>query len=279
MASPNRGIAFYRDSAVTVDEMAVDSDTGFVVLLLLGLFLLLVYAYVASIERVLEKIGFTRGEAGAILTLTLFFGWVTIPMFPYNGWWVGISLGGGIIPIIVCGILLRSRRVGISEGMIGLVIVAVITYFITRAEEGVGIVADFPLALAPAVAAGLYSVSTFWIDVRKAAPLAYFSGVAGTLVGADVFHLQEILSFSPPDSDGFALLSIGGANIFDMVYLTGIVAVLIGILIFWAERQKKKLGFERVVAAWERDLESIPQAKAPEPETTIRPDRRGRLPP
>lgn len=279
MASPNRGIAFYRDSAVTVDEMAVDSDTGFVVLLLLGLFLLLVYAYVASIERVLEKIGFTRGEAGAILTLTLFFGWVTIPMFPYNGWWVGISLGGGIIPIIVCGILLSSGRVGISEGMIGLVIVAVITYFITRAEEGVGIVADFPLALAPAVAAGLYSVSTFWIDVRKAAPLAYFSGVAGTLVGADVFHLQEILSFSPPDSGGFALLSIGGANIFDMVYLTGIVAVLIGILIFWVERQKKKLGFERVVAAWERDLESIPQAKAPEPAATIRPDRRGRLPP
>ncbi|HEX7392125.1 MAG TPA: DUF1614 domain-containing protein [Thermoplasmata archaeon] len=259
--------------------MALDSDTAFVVLLLLGLFLLLVYAYVASIERVLEKIGFTRGEAGAILTLTLFFGWITIPMFPYDGWWVGISLGGGVIPIIVCSILLKSRRVGVSEGLIGMVIVAVITYFITRAEEGVGIVAEFPLAFAPAVAAGLYSVSTFWIDVRKAAPLAYFSGVTGTLVGADVFHLQEILSFSPPVSDGFALLSIGGANIFDMVYLTGIVAVLVGILIFWAERQKKKLGFERVVAAWERELESIPSAKAAEPEKTLRPDRRGRLPP
>lgn len=279
MASPNRGIAFYRDSAVSVVEMALDSDTAFVVLLLLGLFLLLVYAYVASIERVLEKIGFTKGEAGAILTLTLFFGWITIPMFPYNGWWVGISLGGGIIPIVVCSILLKSRRVGLSEGLIGMVIVAVITYFITRAEEGVGIVADFPLAFAPAVAAGLYSVSTFWIDVRRAASLAYFSGVTGTLVGADVFHLQEILSFSPPVSDGFALLSIGGANIFDMVYLTGIVAVLVGILVFWAERQKKKLGFERVVAAWERDLESIPSAKAAEPEKTLRPDRRSRLPP
>lgn len=279
MASPNRGIAFYRDSAVTIDEMEIDSDTAFAVLLLTGLFLLLVYAYITSIERVLEKIGFTKGEAGAILTLTLFFGWITIPMFPYNGWWVGISLGGGIIPIIVCGILLRSRRVGMAEGMIGLVIVAFITYFITRAEEGVGIVADFPWALAPAVAAGLYSVSTFWIDVRKAAPLAYFSGVTGTLVGADVFHLQEILSFSPPASSDFALLSIGGANIFDMVYLSGIVAVLVGILIFWMERQKKKLGFERVVAAWERDLESIPQAEAPEAEVTLRPDRRGRLPP
>lgn len=259
--------------------MAIDSDTAFVVLLLLGLFLLIVYAYVASIERVLEKIGFTRGEAGAILTLTLFFGWITIPVFPYNGWWIGISLGGGVIPIVVCGILLKSKRVGAPEGLIGLVIVAVITYFITRAEEGVGIVADLPWAFAPAVAAGLYSVSTFWIDVRRAAPLAYFSGVTGTLVGADVFHLQEILSYAPPDSDGFALLSIGGANIFDMVYLTGIVAVLVGILIFWLERQKKKMGFERVVAAWERDLETVPQAKPPEPSTTLRPDRRGRLPP
>lgn len=259
--------------------MAIDSDAALIVLFLTGLSLLIVYAYVASIERVLEKIGFTKGEAGAILTLTLFFGWITIPIFPYNGWWVGLSLGGCIIPVVVCGILLKSRRVGIAEGLIGLVIVAVVTYFLTRAEEGVGIVADVPWAFAPAVAAGLYSVSAFWIDIRKAAPLAYFSGVTGTLVGADVFHLQEILSYAPPEDGGFALLSVGGANVFDMVYLTGIIAVLVGILIFWAERQKKKRGFERVVAAWEKDLESVPQAKAPEPAATLRPDRKGRLPP
>ncbi len=247
------------------------------IFIVIGLALLLIYLYITTIEKVLERIGFTKAEASSILFLTLFFGWITIPLFPYNGWWVGISLGGGLIPIVICGILIKSKRVGVAEGFIGLIIVATITYFVTRPEEGVGIVADVPWAFMPAIAAGLYSVSTFWIDIRRAAPLAYFSGVTGTLVGADVFHLQEILSYDPPADSAFALLSIGGANIFDMVYITGIVAVLIGVLIFWYDRQRRKLGFERFIADWRAGAEGLPYAKEPRPSQTLRPDRKGRL--
>jgi hypothetical protein len=107
---------------------------------------------------------------------------------------------------------------------------------VTRAEEGVGIVADVPIAFAPAIAAGLFSLSVFWNDLRKAAPLAYVSGVLGTLMGADVLHLGEILSYDAPGGD-FPMLSIGGANIFDMVYLTGVVAVVVAIVVL---RIKKK---------------------------------------
>jgi len=242
-----------------------------------GLVLLLVYLYITTIEKVLERIGFTKAEASAILFLTLFLGGITIPLFPYNDWWVGISLGGALIPLVICYILLKSRRVGIAEGFIGLVIVATITYFVTRPEEGVGIVAEIPWAFMPAVAAGLYSVSTFWVDVRRAAPLAYFTGVTGTIVGADIFHLQEILSFDPPAEATFPLLSIGGANILDMVYITGIVAVLIGVLIFWYDRKRRKLGFERFIADWRAGIESHPQAREPRPADTLRPDRKGKL--
>lgn len=247
------------------------------VIAIMGFVLLMIYLYITTIEKVLEKVGFTKSEASGILFFTLFLGWITIPLFPYNGWWVGISLGGGLIPIIICVILIYSKRVGPAEGFIGLVIVATITYFITRAEEGVGIVADIPWAFMPAVAAGLYSVSTFWVDIRKAAPLAYFSGVTGTLVGADVFHLQEILSFEPPADSAFPLLSIGGANIFDMVYITGVVAVLIGILIFWYDRQRRKRGFERFVEDWRAGAEGLPYAKEPRQSQILRPDRKGRL--
>ncbi|MBN1678140.1 MAG: DUF1614 domain-containing protein [Candidatus Thermoplasmatota archaeon] len=249
------------------------------VFIVVGLSLLLIYLYITTIEKVLEKVGFTKGEASSILFLTLFFGWITIPMFPYPGteWWVGISLGGGIIPIVICSILLKSKRVSLAEGFIGLVIVATVTYFVTRPEEGVGIVAEVPWAFMPAIAAGLYSVSAFWLDIRRAAPLAYFSGVTGTLVGADVFHLQEILSYPPPAESTFPLLSIGGANIFDMVYISGIVAVLVGVLIFWYDRQRRKLGFERFIADWRAGAEGLPYAKEPTPSKTLRPDRRGRL--
>lgn len=256
--------------------MAQEIDPVLLALVISGLALLLFFLYVSSIEKVFERIGFSRQEATSILTATLLLGWISIPIFPYNGWWVGISIGGGIVPLIVCYVLLRSKRVHMAEASIGIVIVAVVTYFITRAEEGVGIVADLPFAFAPALAGGLYALSTFWIDIRKAAPLAYFSGVVGTLIGADVFHLTEILSFKAP-AEGFSMLSIGGANIFDMVYLSGIVAVGVDIVVFWILQQEKKRGFGRVLTEWERGAEGLPYARDLQAEPTLRPGKKGRI--
>lgn len=256
--------------------MATEIDPLILVLVVTGLGLLLFFLYVSSIEKVFERVGFSREEAATILTLTLFLGWVTIPIFPYGGWLVGMSIGGAIIPLIVCYILVKSRRVQIAEGAIGVVIVSVVTYFITRAEEGVGIVADLPLAFAPALAAGLFAFTTFWIDIKKAAPLAYFSGVVGTLVGADVFHLGEILAFTPPEGET-VILSVGGANIFDMVYLTGIVAVIVDIAVFWIKKQERKHGFERILSDWEKGAEGLPYAREVKPEPTLRPGRSGKL--
>jgi uncharacterized membrane protein len=219
-----------------------EETLSLIILVLAGVIALLVYlAYISTIRRVLETIGLTGGEASTIILVTLFFGWVSIPLFPYNGWWVGISIGGALIPLLLCGRLLWNNRVGLAEVAIGTTIVAYVTYFLTRAEEGVGIVADIEWAFAPALAAGLYSMSTFWMDMTKAAPLAYASGVLGTLVGADVFHLAEILSYDAPD-EGFAMLSVGGANIFDMVYITGIVAVVVAIVVHRVRKRQEAYG-------------------------------------
>lgn len=246
-----------------------------VILGVLGALLFFIYAYISSIRKVLVAVGFTEAEASAILILTMMLGWLTVPVFPYHGWWVGLSVGGAIIPIALCAIFLKSGRATVGESFIGITIVAYITYMITRAEEGVGIVADVPLAFAPALAAGLYSVSVFWMDKRKAAPLAYVSGVLGTIVGADVFRLGEMLSYDAPE-DGFAVLSIGGANIFDLVYLTGIVAVGVAMFVLWlkVKHDRAALG----VAASE--FESLPgvysYAKDFEPTPSIA-SKRGKL--
>jgi uncharacterized membrane protein len=246
------------------------------IMIAVGIALLLFYLYISSLERVYERIGFTRGEAGTILAITLFLGWLTIPVFPYDDWWVGISVGGALVPILLCAILLRSRRVGIAEAGLGIVIVATITFFITRAEPGVGIVADLEVAFAPALAAAFFSISTFWMDVNRAAPLAYLSGVLGTLIGADVFHLFDILSTQPPEGET-VILSIGGANIFDMVYLSGVVAVMLDIMIFWMHRQQAKTGYSRVVHEIEMQAEGLPYAKDTAPAAKLQPDRKGRI--
>jgi uncharacterized membrane protein len=256
--------------------MATTLDPILLAIVIAGLAMLLFYLYVGSMAKVFAKIGFTKSEVGTILMVTLIFSGVNIPLFPYNGWWVGINLGGALVPLVLCYLLVRSRRVSLAEGMIGVTIVATITYLVTRAEEGVGIVADIPIAFAPAIAAGFYSVSTFWIDIKKAAPLAYFSGILGTIIGADVFHLSEILAFEPP-ADEFAMLSIGGASIFDMVYITGIVAVFVDIFVFWVLRQERKFGFYGAMAEYQKGAEELPYAKETPAAPTLRPDRKGRV--
>jgi len=254
----------------------MDNETLYVILAIAGLTLLFFYVYITSVSRVLQRIGFSREEAGTILFVTLVFGWITIPLVPYNGWWVGISVGGALIPLVICGYFIRNKRVNLPELAIGILIVTYISYFVTRAEEGVGIVADIPIAFAPAIAAGLFSLSVFWIDIRQAAPLAYASGIIGTILGADILHLKEILSFSSP-AEGFPLLSIGGANIYDMVYITGIVAVAVDIVAFWIRKQEEKHGMAAAIAEFQRGGQGLPYARDFELAPKLQPGRKGRL--
>ena len=273
MISGHEHSTLFNLSACYISEMT-DEELGWIVIILLGVAVLLIYyAYIGTIRKVLVSIGFTPGEAGTMIVVTFLLGSITIPLFPYNGWWIGICVGGALIPLWICARLLRSGRASLVESTIGIIIVAFVTYFITRAEEGVGIVADVPLAFAPAIAAGLYSMSTFWLNMDKAAPLAYVSGVVGTIVGADVFRLEEVLAFDPP-SAGVSVLSIGGANIFDMVYMTGIIAVVIAMVVIRAKKREEMYGFGLVVAEHRRGAEGLPYAKDTKPSPTLYPQQR-----
>ena len=132
------------------------------------------------------------------------------------------------------------------------------------------------MAFAPAIAAGLFSLSAFWIDIRQAAPLAYCSGIIGTIVGADMMHLGEVLDFAPP-AEGFPMLVIGGANIFYMVYITGVVAVAVDMVVFWIKRQEEKYGMAAAIAYFKRGAEGLPYAADIEPAPKLQPGRKGRI--
>ena len=246
------------------------NESTYLLVIAAAIAIILFYAYITSIWKILERVGFSVSEVSVIMLITLFLGGIPIPLFPYNGWWVGISIGGALIPLILCAYLAYTKRVNLVELLIGVVIVAYISYFVTRPEAGVGIVADLPLAFMPALAAGLFALSTFWIDIGRAAPLAYSSGIIGTILGADLLHLPEMLSFT-------VILSIGGANIFDMVYITGIVAVAVDIVVFWIKKQEARHGMGKVAADLRRQAEGLPYAPDVQPSPKLRPGRRGRL--
>ena len=126
---------------------------------------------------------------------------------------VAVNVGGALIPLLLSFYLLRKApllRTGLA-----LAVVTGVAYSLARVEPGVGI--TLPAFVPPLVSAGVALILAW----RRAAPVAYISGTMGTLIGADLLNLGELIQL-----DG-AFLSIGGAGVFDGIFLTGIIAAFL----------------------------------------------------
>lgn len=127
---------------------------------------------------------------------------------------IAINVGGAVIPILFSLYLLPKAPIG--RTLLATLIVAIVTHLVATPVENQGI--EMPIWVAPATAAILGLLLTFG---NGAAPLAYIAGTIGTLVGADISNLGQLSNLGP------GVLSIGGAGVFDGVFLAGIVAVLL----------------------------------------------------
>ncbi len=97
------------------------------------------------------------------------------------------------------------------------------TYLTTSVAPGVGIISLFPLYLISPAVVGVAAVG--FRPARSDGPgFAYATATLGVLVGADVLH-QPALYASP------FLGAIGGAGINDLVYLSGPLALTVGLLV------------------------------------------------
>jgi len=191
--------------------------------------------------KAFREMGFDSGEAFLLLFASYIFGFniFNIYLFTYNNWDIELNIGGALIPILLSIYLIVRKRISLSKVVVGVLIVSIVTYLVSYPDPSEGIVSPFPLWLLPAIAASLTSAILSYTTYRKAAPLAYISGVIGVLIGADVLHLIELLSYKAPE---FAVAAIGGASVFDMVFLTGILAVIIdSILMFGQKRRERRV--------------------------------------
>lgn len=127
---------------------------------------------------------------------------------------VAINVGGAVIPILFSLYLLPKAPIG--RTILAIVIVAIVAHLVATPVENRGI--EMPIWVTPIAAALLGLLLTFG---EGAAPLAYIAGTIGTLIGADITNLGQLSSL------GAGVLSIGGAGVFDGVFLSGIVAVLL----------------------------------------------------
>lgn len=126
---------------------------------------------------------------------------------------LSINVGGAIIPLMLAGYFFT--KVPFQPTIIATVAMIVICWRLARFLPPIGIA--LPMLLPPLFAALFAMVLT----QESAAPVAFISGVLGVLIGADLFHLPRVIR------EGRGMMSIGGAGVFDGIFLIGIVSTLL----------------------------------------------------
>ena len=146
----------------------------------------------------------------------VFFGLFRQPRIKAQG--IAINLGGAVIPVLISFYFLYlGWQQGFSLGpvLIAIILMIIISKFLARIIPGRGIALPFFI---PPLFAVLFALI---LAPHFAAPCAFISGVLGTLIGADLLNLKKVQKISP----GF--LSIGGAGVFDGIFLVGMVSALL----------------------------------------------------
>ncbi len=192
----------------------------------------LILSFIELTTSAFRTIGFSRWHS-LLIILGSFLGSminIPIPFVDIDSVDIAVNVGGCIIPVIVSLDLMIRGRTEILGAIGGVIIVSFLVYLLAEPVPGVGI--TLPIYIPPLIsgACGLILACS-----RYHAPsIAYISGTLGTFTGADILHLawgnivEELTlgyQYEPP-----SLLSIGGAGVFDGIFLTGILAVLLASL-------------------------------------------------
>jgi len=209
--------------------------------------ILVLYIAYLIVTKAFKYMGFSEFEAIIIVIVSFILGaglideyvgfsFSNIYLFSHGNWNVGINTGGAIIPILLSIYLIIKNKIKPLKIIFGTLVVAAVTFFVTYPQPDEGIVSPYPRFLLPAIIASLVSVFLLWKNFKKAAPLAYISGTLGVLIGADMLHLPQLLSYN---IDKPTSAVIGGAIVFDMIYITGILAVIIDGILMYRQRIKE----------------------------------------
>jgi uncharacterized membrane protein len=127
---------------------------------------------------------------------------------------ISLNLGGAILPGLLCLYLLSKAPT--SAVVLATTVTTAFSYYLSKPVRGVGIM--IPAFIPPIIAA----VAALVFAGKENAPaVAYISGVLGTLIGADILRLNQL------KHSGISFLSIGGAGVFDGIFIVGIISVLL----------------------------------------------------
>jgi len=144
-----------------------------------------------------------------------FFGLFRTPKVEVQG--IAINLGGALLPILLSFyflFLIWKAGFELKPVLVATLLMIILSKFLSRVIPGVGI--SLPAFIPPIFSA----IFALILAPGFAAPTAFVAGVLGTLIGADILNLRRIQKYG-------GYLSIGGAGVFDGIFLVGIVSALL----------------------------------------------------
>jgi uncharacterized membrane protein len=151
--------------------------------------------------------------------------WDLLTIGPRNGLAVGFDLAGFLIPFLISLKMMIDHRSPIRASLIGISAIAVFSYLSSRYVAGEGVIIQNVFAIA--IAASIVGIALSKKQWASVGPIAYVSGSLGVLLGADVVRIGDVLTYYP---SGFAFASIGGAGVYDAIFLVGVLAVTIDVI-------------------------------------------------
>jgi uncharacterized membrane protein len=200
------------------------------ILLATGGFVVIAAAYRLR-PAVFARFGFGREEV-ALLTLGSVAGWaVNLPVASLGSSILALNVGGALVALFMAGLWIHKRLLPPLRVAGGVALVAAVAHAIVTFDPGVGILAPYPWFFLPPAAAFAYALLVCARDTPRMVPIAFTSGSIGALVGADLLNLPQIVSHFSDSQSQASVVSVGGAGVFDMVFLAGVVPMAMTVLL------------------------------------------------
>ncbi|WP_067076306.1 DUF1614 domain-containing protein [Methanoculleus horonobensis] len=174
-------------------------------------------------EGIFELIGLRFYQALLVTAGALLGSLIDIPLLSLGEDIIAVNVGGAVIPLFVTLEMVGRGRVSRLKSLAAVLLVSLVAYAAATPVPGLGITMPFYVAPLAGAMTGLLLAR----GCRAAPGLAYAGGTMGTLLGADILNLANPDVLSALTTSGPTVLSIGGAGIFDGIFVTGVLSVLL----------------------------------------------------
>lgn len=142
---------------------------------------------------------------------------------------VAVNIGGALIPLgislTIIILLTMSDTVFLPASALATMVTLAVVYRLARIVDSIGVVVPTLIPAIVSSSTSLIIVEALGKQLVYAGPIAYVAGCLGTLIGADLLKINDMVE------SGASSISIGGLGSFDGIYVTGLLSVVITLIL------------------------------------------------